>query len=91
MKSSSVIIVICILLEHILCKNITSVTDPLQRVMAKFNLYQVNIVQVLVLDWALHMRERVVKGQTNLTLKSLKEGERTLVNSFMSTVDIEVS
>ena len=42
MKSSSVIIVISIFLEHILCKNITSVTDPLQRVMARFNLYQVN-------------------------------------------------
>lgn len=42
MKSSFVIIVISLFLDHILCKNITSVTDPLQRVMARFNLYQVN-------------------------------------------------
>ena len=52
MKSSSVIIVISIFLEHILCKNITSVTDPLQRVMARFNLYQVNKRRIdIALDW----------------------------------------
>ena len=50
MKSSSVIIVISLFLEHILCKNITSVTDPLQRVMAKFNLYQVNRIEPHVLS-----------------------------------------
>ena len=38
---NSVIFVFFIVLDFILCKNVTSVTDPLQRVMLKFNLYQV--------------------------------------------------
>ena len=40
----TVIVVISCLLDNVSCKNTTqpSVTDPLQRVMQKFNLYQVN-------------------------------------------------
>lgn len=81
MKSSSVIIVISILLEHILCKNITSVTDPLQRVMAKFNLYQDEVEHLL--------KQLEDGGQSIHWLKSIFSPRRTLLvidmqNDFIS-------
>jgi len=81
MKSSSVIIVISIFLEHILCKNITSVTDPLQRVMAKFNLYQDEVEHLL--------KQLEDGGQSIHWLKSIFSPRRTLLvidmqNDFIS-------
>jgi len=81
MKFSSVIIVISLFLEHILCKNITSVTDPLQRVMAKFNLYQ---------DEVEHLLKRLEDGGQSIHwLKSIFSPRRTLLvidmqNDFIS-------
>jgi len=81
MKSSSVIIVISIFLEHILCKNITSVTDPLQRVMARFNLYQDEVEHLL--------KQLEDGGQSIHWLKSIFSPRRTLLvidmqNDFIS-------
>jgi len=81
MKFSSVIIVISLFLEHILCKNITSVTDPLQRVMAKFNLYQDEVEHLL--------KQLEDGGQSIHWLKSIFSPRRTLLvidmqNDFIS-------
>lgn len=81
MKSISVIIVISILLEHISGKNVTSVTDPLQRVMAKFNLYQDEVEHLL--------KQLEDGGQSIHWLKSIFSPRRTLLvidmqNDFIS-------
>lgn len=81
MKSSFVIIVISLFLDHILCKNITSVTDPLQRVMARFNLYQDEVEHLL--------KQLEDGGQSIHWLKSIFSPRRTLLvidmqNDFIS-------
>lgn len=81
MKSSFVIIVISLFLEHSLCKNITSVTDPLQRVMARFNLYQDEVEHLL--------KQLEDGGQSIHWLKSIFSPRRTLLvidmqNDFIS-------
>lgn len=81
MKSSFVIIVISLFLDHSLCKNITSVTDPLQRVMARFNLYQDEVEHLL--------KQLEDGGQSIHWLKSIFSPRRTLLvidmqNDFIS-------
>jgi len=80
---SAVICVILSLLNNVSCKNQTkpTVTDPLQRVMSRFNLYQ---------DEVSHLMQQLdEKGQTVQWLKSVFSPRRTLLvidmqNDFIS-------
>lgn len=78
---NSVIFVFFIVLDLILCKNVTSVTDPLQRVMLKFNLYQDEVQGI--------MKQLEERGQSIHWLKSIFSPRRTLLvidmqNDFIS-------
>ena len=98
---SAVICVILSLLNNVSCKNQTkpTVTDPLQRVMSRFNLYQVRdlknifqlrFIKIFLKDEVSHLMQQLdEKGQTVQWLKSVFSPRRTLLvidmqNDFIS-------